>query len=142
MKKILFILSVFALISCGYKNAKKTNTTRVETKGLTEFEFSKEMHNFGTLQSGEIVVYTFEFKNSGKNNLLIKDVLTDCSCVRAEFPKEHVLPGETGIVEIEFDSSGLWGKQFKTIEINANTKKPKQLAIFAEVQNEEIEINY
>lgn len=142
MKNILSILVVLFLFSCGNKNTKKSNTTLPETNGLTEFEFSEEMHNFGLLQSGEIVVYTFEFKNTGKNNLIIEDIDSDCGCVNARIPKETLLPGETGIVEIEFDSSGLWGKQLKTIEVVANTKKPKQLAIFAEVQNEKIEIKY
>ena len=142
MKNVLFILVVVFLFSCGNKNAKNTDAAQQETNGLTEFEFTEEMHNFGSLQSGEIVVYTFEFKNSGENILMIKNVETDCGCVKANFSKEPVLPGKIGVIEVEFDSSGLWGKQFKTIEIHANTKKPKQLAIFAEVKNEELEIKY
>ncbi|QGY45440.1 DUF1573 domain-containing protein [Maribellus comscasis] len=142
MKNMLLTLLVAFLFSCGNRNEQKSKATQQETNVITEFEFSKEMHNFGSLQAGEIVVFTFEFKNSGENNLLIQKVETDCGCMRAEFSKENVLPGESGIIEVEFDSSGLWGKQFKTIEVYANTKKPKQLAIFAEVLNEEIEIKY
>ena len=146
MKKCVFILIVFVLFSCGNKTINKDTVSETinqqATNGLAEFEFTEEMHNFGTLQSGEIAVYTFEFKNSGDNNLLIKDVETDCGCIKADFSKKQILPGKTGIIEVEFDSAGLWGKQFKSIEIHANTKKTKQLAIFAEVQNEKIEIKY
>jgi hypothetical protein len=42
--------------------------------------------------------------------------------------------------EVEFNSSGLFGKQLKTIEIQSNSKEPKHLIIFAGVENELIEI--
>lgn len=146
MKKYLFIPVVFLLFSCGNKTGStKTETQKINqtgTNALTEFVFTKEMHNFGSLKSGEIVVYSFEFKNTGNNNLVVNDITTDCGCVKVDFSKEPLPPGETGIIEVEFDSSGLWGKQFKSIEVHANTKKTKQLAIFAEVQNQEIEIKY
>jgi hypothetical protein len=146
MKKMLFILVVFLVFSCGNKtsstNFKNSKTTQPETNGLAEFEFTKEIHNFGSLQSGEIVVYTFEFKNTGNNNLIINNIETGCGCIKADFSKKTVLPGERGFIDVEFDSSGLWGKQFKTIEVYANTKKTKQLAIFAKIQNEQLEIKY
>lgn len=145
MKKILFIFLTFSLFSCGNKNnstAERGKEIQTDINGLTEFEFTEEMHNFGSLQSGEIVIYTFVFKNTGNNPLIINDVEAGCGCIKTEFSREPVLPGASGNVEVEFDSSGMWGKQFKTIEIHTNTKKPKQLAIFAEVQNDEIEIKY
>ena len=146
MKNVLFITFVFLVFSCSNekkgKNTENKAKNQTETNRITEFEFSKEMHNFGTLQSGEIAVVTFEFKNTSHTELVIGTIESDCGCVKADFSKEPVLPGKTGIVEVEFDSSGLWGKQFKTIEIYANTKEPKQLTIFAEVKNEQIEITY
>jgi len=146
MTKFLSIFFLLTLLACQGKsssnNKKGNNHAEKEINGTTEFEFNEEKHNFGSLQSGEIVVYTFVFTNSGNKNLTIDDVVTDCGCVHTEFPKEPVAPGKTGLIEVEFDSSGLFGRQFKTIEVHANTKKSKQLAIFAEVQNEQLEIKY
>jgi hypothetical protein len=146
MNKTALICILFVLFSCnaGKKsNPPKENIpVRNESNGVTEFEFNEEMHNFGSLQAGEIVIFTFVFTNTGENNLQIDNVEADCGCVKVNFLKEPVLPGNSGTIEIEFYSSGLFGKQFKTIEIYANTKKPKQIAIFAEVQNEQIEIKY
>ena len=42
--------------------------------------------------------------------------------------------------EVGIKSAGLFGKQLKTIEIQSNSKEPKHLIIFAEVENELIEI--
>ena len=121
---------------------KKNPPPEHKSIGITEFVFNEEMHNFGSLQAGEIVVCTFVVINTGNKMLTIKDVVTDCGCVNVRFPKEPILKGNTGLIEVEFDTSGLFGRQFKTIEVHANTKKPKQLAIFAEVQNEQLEIKY
>jgi len=146
MTRFLSIIIILTLFSCQGKktdNAKKeTQPAEQKSAGITKFAFNEEMHNFGSLQAGEIVVYTFVVTNTGDNNLIIEDVITDCGCVHAKFPKEPIAPGKTGLIELEFDSSGLFGRQFKTIEVHANTKKPKQLAIFAEVQNEQLEIKY
>ena len=142
MEKIPFIFILLLLFSCENRDSKKSEPIQTEINGLTEFEFSEEMHNFGSLQSGEIVIYTFEFKNNGNSNLIINNIDSDCGCVKAEFSQKPVPPGASGRIEIEFDSSGLWGKQFKSIEIHANTEKPKQLAIFADVENDQFEIKY
>lgn len=138
MKFYVVILILSLLVACTPKNQKQQNAT---SAGITTMSFDEEMHNFGQLQAGEMVVYTFIFTNTGKNDLVIDNTETDCGCVQVNVPESTVKPGEKGRIEVEFDSSGLFGRQLKTIEIHANSKEPKQLVIFAEVKNEQIEIN-
>ena len=143
--RFLFIIFVFTLISCSpQKGSQKKTEVNVSEKstGVTEIAFSEEIHDFGELISGEIVVATFVLTNSGEHNLIINKVISDCGCVQVSFPEEPVKPGETGFIEVEFDSSGMFGKQFKSIEIHANCKEPKHLAIFAKIINEQLEIKY
>ncbi len=145
MNRFLFVIFVFTLFSCSPQkgNQKKPDINISEkSTGITEITFNEEIHDFGQLISGEIVVATFVFTNSGKHNLVIKKVESDCGCVHVNFTKEPVEPGKTGLIEVEFDSSGMFGKQFKTIEISANSKEPKHLAIFAKIINEQLEIKY
>ena len=145
MNKFLFLIFVVALISCLNKKANQEKTKNgIEEKStaITEITFNEEIHDFGALTSGEIVVSTFVFTNSGKYNLIIAEVKSDCGCVQVDFTKKPVKPGKTGLIEVEFDSSGMFGKQFKSIEIHANCKEPKHLAIFAAVKNENLEIKY
>lgn len=144
MYKFVIVLWVIALFGCNSRSQENRgkNIVLPETIRISEIEFNEEMHNFGTLQSGEIVVFTFVFTNTEQHNLTINNVETDCGCLNAKYSKKPVRPGKMGIVEIEFDSSGLFGKQFKTIEIHANSKESKHLAIFAEVQNEQLEFKY
>ena len=145
MTKIFFVIIVFSIISCSpqKENQKKTEANISEkSTEITKIAFNEEIHDFGELISGEIVVATFVLTNVGKHNLIINKVISDCGCVQVNFSKESVKPGETGLIEVEFDSSGMFGKQFKSIEIHANCKEPKHLAIFAKIINEQLEIKY
>lgn len=143
MRQLAFHLFLFIFVACNSSNSEKRKNIEIQqNRQTTEFEFKKEMYNFGELQAGEITVFTFIFENTGENNLWINQVDGDCGCITATFPKKPVKPGETGEIEIEFDSSGLHGKQMKTITVDANVPKQKQLAIFAEVKNEQLRIKY
>lgn len=108
----------------------------------TTVSFDQDVYDFGTLKAGEIVVCTFTFTNTGKADYLIGNIETECGCLSVQFPQKAIKPGETGNIEIEFDSSGMVGREYKTIEINGNSKELKHLAIFAKVENELLEIKY
>jgi len=73
MNKLLFIIFVFTQFSCSPQkgNQKKAEIIVSEKPiGITEITFNEEIHDFGKLISGEIVVATFVFTNSGKHNLV------------------------------------------------------------------------
>jgi len=145
MQRIFLVALFIACFSCiQYKEGsdKKSISEQDEVTGITTIEMNEEIHDFGHLKSGEIVVYSFTIENIGEHNLLIEDLKSDCGCLKAKFSKETIKPGKKGNIEVEFNSSGLFGKQFKIIEIHANTKELKHLAIFAEVENEHLEIKY
>lgn len=144
MQKRVAVIVVLALaiLACQepVKKADKNNALAPTKK--TSIEFKEKMHNFGQLTAGEIVIFTFEFTNTGNSNFLIDKVICECGCVTVRYPKEVVNPGKKGLIEVEFDTAGLIGKEFKTIEILGNSKELKHLAIFAEVKNEQIEFKY
>jgi Protein of unknown function (DUF1573) len=144
MNKIVLIAIVIGMISCSEKKPVTNNESNKEinkTVELTQIEFDSEMHDFGQVKSGEILSYSFVFDNIGKADLTIKNAEADCGCLEISVPKEPVKPGKRGIIEVEFNSAGMVGKQLKTVEIQSNSKEPKHLIIFAEVENEQIDLN-
>lgn len=138
MKRLGFILITILLFSCTPKKETKKETT-VE---ITEVEIDEITHDFGVIKAGEIVAYSFAFTNIGEHNLIIKSAESDCGCITIQVAENVIKPGNKGIIEVEFNSSGLFGKELKTIDLDWNCKEPKQLVIFATVENEEIEIIY
>ena len=141
MKGSVVLILVVFLFSCSANKAHDKNDKQVAV-GNTTIKFTEDTHNFGQLKAGEIVVYTFEFTNTGTDNFLISGIDCGCGCVATEYIKEAVKPGEKGWIEVEFDSSGLAGREYKSIDVHGNINELKHLAIFAEVDNELLNIKY
>ena len=143
MNKIVFIAIIFGLLSCGEKKSVKNSGSENQinvAEQSAQIEFEAEMHDFGKIKSGEILAFSFVFSNKGESDLIIGNAKADCGCLQINIPEATVKPGEKGLIEVEFNSAGMFGKQLKTVEIQSNSKEPKHLIIFAEVENEQIEI--
>ena len=129
------------MVSCNSGTQKPSANQSVET-GEAKFVFSEEIHNFGSLKAGEVVVFTFVFKNEGTKALTITGVDADCDCTQVKFPENPVEPGQEGYVEVIYNSSGEVGRQLKRIILFSNAEPTqKELYIKADVTNEIIEIN-
>lgn len=138
---LLAIVFVLMLAACS-SGEKKAQPAKTETgTGVAKFVFSEELHNFGSLTAGEIVSFTFTFRNEGTKTLTIKEVKTSCGCTEVKMPNKPIGPGEEGYLEVIYNSAGETGKQLHTITIFSNAEQPeKQLFIRATVTNELIEI--
>ncbi len=140
MQKLVLSVLCLILFACGNKPADKKEKNTQYTVEKTSIEFKEKVHDFGRLKAGEIVLFTFEYTNTGLHNYEIESIQSDCACVTTYFKKGAVKPGEKGIIEVEFNTAGLVGKEFKTIEIYGNSKELKHLAIFAQVKNDLLDI--
>ena len=141
MKKFTAILLISLGVSCQNNSAKHAGELAKNDVGTPKFEFQEEFHNFGSLEAGEVVSFSFQFTNIGDGNLKIEKVDTDCGCTEVHFPKEEIAPGQTGSIEVLFNSSGETGNSLKEIEVYANTSNsPKKLRIGATVKNEIINL--
>lgn len=133
MKRLLYILICTALMAgaCNTKAAKDSqeatasnSTPGDTTRGVAEMTFEKTVHNFGEIQQGEKVEYSFKFTNTGSKDLLIQSAVSSCGCTVPDWPKEPVRPGESSYLKVVFDSHGKEGFTEKEISIKANTDPP------------------
>jgi hypothetical protein len=123
----LLVFTSMILISCGSKsnNTVKSSDSIVastDSNAIPVLSFEKDFHDFGKLNSGELVSYSFKFKNTGKSVLLISNVGTSCGCTVTAYPKKPIQPGEESTIDVKFDSTGKHGRQSKSITIFANTR--------------------
>jgi hypothetical protein len=89
---------------------------------LPVITFEETLHDFGRIIEGETVSYTFNFKNTGKSDLIIAEVSTSCGCTVPSYPKAPIRPGEPGTVKVAFNSNGKRGFQNKNIVVVSNTQ--------------------
>ncbi len=118
-----------AVTACGSQSGKESSraTDAMDTtKGIYPvMTFEKESHNFGNVEEGEQVEYSFKFTNTGKRDLLITKAEASCGCTVPEWPKEPLKPGESGYMKVKFDSKGRpEGYTEKELYIQANTDPP------------------
>ncbi len=88
---------------------------------LPQFEWEATEHDFGTINEGDVVTYTYKFKNTGQAPLIIENVRPSCGCTAPSWTKEPVPVGGEGEVVVEFNSKGKPNAQNKTVTVTANT---------------------
>ena len=95
---------------------------------LPKFEFKTVDHDFGTIKEGDVVEYTYSFKNAGEAPLIIQGAQGSCGCTASDWTKTPIPAGGTGYVKAKFDSKGKPNIQNKTVTVTANTW-PKQTVL-------------
>lgn len=83
--------------------------------------FDHKKFDFKTAIKGDKVTHAFTFKNEGESDLKIERVQPSCGCVAAPLKKTLYTPGESGEIEVSFDSSKKNpGLQRFTIAVHSN----------------------
>ena len=78
-------------------------------------------HDFGDIEQGDKVEYTYRFTNSGSEPLIITNVTTQCGCTTPKgWPRDPVPSGGKGEIIAAFNSAGKFGKQHKVVTIVSN----------------------
>ncbi|MCP4160773.1 MAG: DUF1573 domain-containing protein [Deltaproteobacteria bacterium] len=130
------IISLIILSSCSGSKSSLTedeissdvvynpNTAdgQADTNLLPRIEFENDLHDFGRIIQGEIVSYSFKFKNTGKSDLVIATVSASCGCTVPKYPKTPLKPGEQGSIVVSFNSQGRKGFQHKKLAVISNTQ--------------------
>lgn len=111
MKGIKLLLSTLFICGLIFSASAQAN-----------FDFVKSEHDFGTVKSGKDTIWVeFKFTNTGNEPLIITDVRTSCDCTLAEWPKDAIQPGKTGVIKGGYKIEGKTGPFDKSIIIFANT---------------------
>jgi len=84
-----------------------------------QIEFKTEVIDYGTVKKGEDNgIRVFEFTNTGDEPLIIKDVKSSCGCTVPQKPKEPIMPGKTGEIQVKYNMNP--GTINKTITVESN----------------------
>ena len=94
---------------------------QVPTGPTTSIAFEETDFDFGTVDDGEKVRHTYKFKNTGNEPLIISSAKGSCGCTVPKWSSDPIAPGQTGVIDVEFDSKGKPGKQTKRVTVTANT---------------------
>ncbi len=99
-----------------------------------ELVLKEDTKDFGSLTEGDKRRHAFTFLNAGDAPLIITDIPSVCSCTVPQFPKTPIMPGQTGQIIVEYNSTGKSGLQRRTLSIKSNSASPASINIQAYVK--------
>ncbi len=84
-----------------------------------EFKDQDNTIDYGTVtKESDNGVRVFEFTNTGDAPLIITNVQSTCGCTVPSKPKEPIMPGKTGQIEVKYNMNP--GPIRKTITVESN----------------------
>lgn len=121
MKKLfVFVIGLFMFASLSAQDKA------AESAAGPKITFAEASHDFGDIKQGDKVEYTFTFKNSGTEPLILSNVLTTCGCTATNWPRDPIAPGKGGEITVKFNSAGKMGKQNKVVTIVSNATNAQE----------------
>jgi len=149
MKKLLIaLLAAGSIAACKTDNTAKeiaeasiqevkanpsneivTAPTPADTVNVAKMSFKEPRFDFGVVDEGDVVKHTYNFTNTGKEPLVITNARSTCGCTVPVWPKEPVAVGESGTIEVSFNTKGKRNMQQKPVTITANTF-PSQTVVY------------
>ena len=107
MRKILLFVAFVGFSSASFGQAK------------IEFMAKDNTIDYGTVsKDSDNGIRSFEFKNTGNEPLIITNVQSTCGCTVPSKPKEPIMPGKTGKIDVKYNMNP--GPIRKTITVESN----------------------
>lgn len=129
MLKVLFVSGITSLfvMSCDVRTKDKIDNNLSSDQKKTEtvappttVQMIDTIFDFSKITEGEIVEFSYRFKNTGTNPLIVTNVSASCGCTIPEKPEAPIKPGETGFIKVKFNSQGRPGETHKTVTVLSN----------------------
>ena len=111
MKKILLFTVLLFL-----------TTNLIGQEKLAEIKFTETIIDYGIIENGEDGNRIFKFENTGNSPLVFTRIFSSCGCTIPKKPEKPILPGETGEIQVSYDTkrTGIFQKAI-TVRSNAKT---------------------
>jgi len=100
-----------------------------------KFKFDEETHDFGTVPEGPKAECDFDFKNTGKEPIIIKEAHGSCGCTVPEWPHDPIMPKQHAKIHVTYSTQGRVGQINKDVIITSNAQQnPMRLHITGTVK--------
>lgn len=124
MKRILNS-ALLLVVSLSFINAASAKFDNVDMN-VAVIKFKTEIVDYGTITQNSDGTRLFSFTNTGDAPLLITNVKTSCGCTVPSYSKTAILPGESGELNIKYDTKRL-GAFTKTVTVTSNSEGGKKI---------------
>ncbi len=121
-KRVAALEKKSGVVPAGLPEATMEDNTPSDPTTMPVMVFDNTEYDFGTVSEGDVVEYTFKFKNVGAMPLVISQATATCGCTVPVWPKEPIAAGGEGVISVKFNTTNKPNQQTKYVNISANTK--------------------
>lgn len=113
-RKLLFlILLLFLMQGCNTKN---------QNEQINQIQIGDPYSwDFGRVEAGKILKHDFILKNESRQTLNIKDINTSCGCTVSKVKKKILSPGESTLIEVQFNTKDYAGTTQQFIYVHTDS---------------------
>ena len=108
----------FAVVVLATFSAFSQEATKAVANG-PQITLDKEVHDYGTIKQGANGTSEFTIKNTGNAPLIVSRAKGSCGCTVPEWPKEPIMPGESAVMTVKYDTKRI-GAINKSVTISSN----------------------
>jgi hypothetical protein len=119
MKKFTLLFAATLVVGYVYGQQPAAVPTAAPDVSGPIMTLDSDVVDYGTIANGADPLRKISFKNTGTEPLVISNAKGSCGCTVPTWPREPILPGETGEIEVRYDTKRT-GPISKTIKITTN----------------------
>lgn len=134
LKTILPTIALALAATCAYGEvpaaADSTTTAAARTWDGAHMSFiGGESHDFGDIpRKGGDLHCSFEFENDGSEPLVVTGMRTTCTCLKYEYPKQPIAPGQKSRIDITYEPHKVEAGNFhRVILVHSNSADGRKL---------------
>lgn len=124
MKKFSSFLTILCLFASFAFAQTEEKAAEAPATGGPTMDFVSEEIDYGTIEQNADPLRTFNFTNNGDAPLQITNAKGSCGCTVPTWPKEPIFPGESGTIEVRYDTKRI-GKFVKRVTLTTNVGTDK-----------------
>jgi len=112
-KAMFFVFIIFSLTGCVVAQQQVSPSVSAVTA-------DQHTWDFGKIKAGAVVKHDFILKNETDKALKVKDVTTSCGCTATKIKNKELAPGESTVIEAQFNSKGYSGSVQQYVYVNTD----------------------
>ena len=129
MKTLKISLLALAFGMMSFTPMTSTGDPIVKTTTASSILWKSETVEIGSIPQGTPKVIEFNFKNTGKTDVIITNVKASCGCTATDYTKTPVKPGETASVKATYNAAAK-GAFTKTVTVTTNAEEAPKTLMF------------
>ncbi|SDX41181.1 DUF1573 domain-containing protein [Hymenobacter psychrophilus] len=101
------------------KEQMRSKLTPAQLAQSPRLKLDRTRHDFGKMEAGQTLTARFQVTNTGKQDLVLSAITSQCYCVGYKNVPSPIKPGETAVVELVYNQRRL-GQQQESVVITSN----------------------